>query len=194
MIINDATGRGYAAKVTSDNRLAVQSSQLSEAAQAAREGRSFIASTIAASETLTINATGGPMILLRNNSTTEYLFIDEVTISSDNAKLFCKEEVASTIGTISQSDTGAAYCTLTGRPDATQASVVVWDGSSGNAIAGTSNATNLAISYLTTGVTTLRPGGSTVVSPGSNYSISLKNGSGGTLKANVSIRFYVGTL
>jgi len=194
MQINDGTGRGYVAEVTSDNRLAVESSGLSEAASAARKGACYVSTTGVTSETLTVNATGGPMLFIKNDSTTESIVIDRVTISSDNVKLFYKEQLGLTVGTVAQANAGTAISTQTSSSKVAPVSISAWDGSSGNAISGLSAGSDITIAYLTTGVTELSHDGSTVVSPGSNFAVGLKNVSGGTLKAIVSVRFYVTTL
>jgi hypothetical protein len=50
------------------------------------------------------------------------------------------------------------------------------------------------VAYATTGITVFDHNGSTVISPGSNFAVGLRNLSGGALEAAVSVRFYVATI
>ena len=193
MQINDGTGRGYVAEVTSDNRLAVESSGLSEAASAARKGVCYVSTTGVTADTLTVTATGGTMIIIKNNSTTESIIIDQVTLSTDNVKARYKEIVDMAIGTIADATTGKAISTQTSSGKKAPVTVYAWD-ETNNGVGGLSAGTDLIVAYATTGVTVFDHDGSTVISHGSNFAVGLKNISGGAMEAAVSVRYYVTTL
>ena len=193
MLINDGIGRGYVAKVTSDNRLAVDAASISETASAARSGVCYVTTTGVTADTLTVTATGGIMIIIKNDSTTESLLIDQVILSTDNVKARYKEIVDMTIGTIADSNTGKAISTQTSSSRKAPATIYAWD-ETNNGVGGLTSGTDLAVAYATTGTTTFDHGGATVISPGSNFAIGLKNISGGTMEAAVVVRFYVATI
>ena len=193
MIINDATGTGYAAKVTSDNRLAVDAASLSEAGAASRKGGCYVSTTGATADTVTVTATGGIMLLIKNTSSVESLIIDQVTLSGDNVKTVYKEHIGMTIGTIADSNTGTAISTQTASASIAPVAVYAWD-EANNGIGGLSAGSALTVAYATTGVTVFDHDGSTVISPGSNFAIGLKNVSGGVLEAAIAVRYYVATI
>tara|TARA_B100001250_G_C19815958_1_gene798420 strand:- start:5116 stop:5688 length:573 start_codon:yes stop_codon:yes gene_type:complete len=190
MQINDGTGRGYVAQVTSASRLATDSVANKASAQASRAGNAYVIST---SGTLAPNATGGTMIFLRNDSQTESVLIDEVMIGCDNTKLVIKEYLGMAVATLADKTDTKAHALNSGFDSNGLITACYWDGSN-NGIGGLSDGTVIGAMTVSTGTIVLSRGGDLVVGPGSNYAIFLDNNSGGTLNAAITVKFFTETI
>ena len=83
IIIKDGTGSGRSAHVNRINRLSVASiSDSSEHRVSSEDGLSFFANSADTANTLTITATGGPILYLRNDSATRIIVISKILSSA----------------------------------------------------------------------------------------------------------------
>ena len=190
MQINDGTGRGFVAEVTSSSRLATEAVSLRKAAQASRAGNAYVISTAG---TVAPNATGGVMIFLKNDSQTESILIDEVMIGCDNTKLVIKEYLGMAVGTLADKTDTKAESLKSGGSHNNLVTACYWDGSN-NGIGGLSDGTVVGAMTVSTGTVVLAKGGDLVLEPGSNYSVFLDNNSGGTLNAAITVKFFTEVL
>lgn len=78
MIIQDGTGGGYSAKVTQDMRLLTHAVSISPIQEASLKGDAFSWNAINANID-----TGDTALLVRNDSTTQYLVIDRIYVWTD---------------------------------------------------------------------------------------------------------------
>ena len=193
MLINDGKGSGRSAKVGSDNRLATESSGRSALAVKSAEGDAYITSTGVTADTLTATATGGAMLYIANTSSTVSLLIDKVVVSTDNVKCRYKELIGMALGTVADANSGKALNLNSASSKVAPVTAYAWD-ESNHGIGGLSGGTTTYFAYMTTGVTEVDHGGSVIIGPGSSFVVNLKNNSGGTLEAAITVKYYTATL
>ena len=186
MQINDGTGRGYVAKVTQDNRLATEA--LEASSQASRNGKAY---TVAGIPAAGVTSTGGVMLLLINDSQTDSILVDQVTVSGDSTKLVVYERSGYTVGTIADADVANSNALNTTYPDNNSVSAYLWDGSN-HGIGGLSGTTDVLGAYtLSTTPLNVNHGGNLIIGPGKNYAVYLDNNSGGAQNAAITVKYFM---
>ena len=187
MQINDGTGRGYVAKVTSGNRLAVD---LDDGALAAAEGGGlYTVTTVAGSEaSLTMTSTGGVLMYLENTAgSNKNIVIDDVLVSG-SASMICSIVLNHVRGTIADAVAISPTSSHTGSILSAPAGVNAWVWSEDNhGIGGLTTGTYALTTLLGTGgPVSIASGGRFIVAPGGSLSVYMKNAGEGT----AAIRFY----
>ena len=187
MQINDGTGRGYVAKVTSGNRLAVD---LDEGAlKAAERGGLYTVSTTTGSKaSLGMTSTGGALMYLENTSASnKNLVIDEVLVSG-SASMICSIVLNHARGTIADATalTINSSHTSTALSAPTGANAWVWD-EVNHGIGGITGGAYVLTTLLGVGGPLVIASGSRfIVAPGGSLTVYMKNAGEGT----AAIRFY----
>jgi len=189
MFVNDGLGRGYTAKVDSDNRLTVDASVRSAGAIKSLSGDCYVTSTVDTADTLTVNSTGGDMIYISNSSSTKSIVIDKVTVTTDNVKCIYKSIINRVVGTVADYSGGDPVNLNTGSNKRPSATVYVWD-EVNNGIGGMTGGTAVTVETLTTGTHVLDDDDTIVLGPQGSFTVSLKNLSTGSMECAVTVRFY----
>ena len=187
MQINDGTGRGYVAKVTSGNRLAVD---LDDGALAAAEsGDLYTVSTVGggAVASLTVTNTGGVLMYLENTAgSNKNIVIDEVLVSGSTS-MICSIVLNHVRGTIADETAITPTSSHTGSILSAPAGVNAWVWDQANdGIGGLTTGTYALTTLLGVGPTAIATGGRFIVAPGGSLSVYMKNAGEGT----AAIRFY----
>lgn len=189
MQINDGTGNGYSASVTSKNRLSVEASSQADApSRAAAEKRAWMVNTGTTADTLTITSTGGVIAAVENPSTsTKTVVIERVQVSV-SATMTYKSAVASiATGTPGNANTFTAVPTYSGGDVSSPVSCYTWDESGGSdGITNWGTGTELSTALLAVGTTVMDEGGVVVLTPGQGFSVALKAAG----EATINILFY----
>jgi len=186
MQINDGTGRGYVAKVTSGNRLAVD---LDEGALKAAEGGGlYTVTTTSALPSLTMTSTGGVLMYLENTAgSNKNIVIDEVLVSG-SASMICSIVLNHVRGTIADETaiTPTSSHTATALSAPTGVNAWAWD-EANHGIGGITGGAYVLTTLLGTGGPLVIASGSRfIVAPGGSISVYMKNAGEGT----AAIRFY----
>lgn len=186
MQINDGTGLGYVAKVTSGNRLAVDVDE--GAKKAAKDGALYTISTTSTKPSLTITGTGGILMHLENASgSSKSLVIDEILASTNTAGMNCTvllNHVRGTIADETELDANSTN-TATAHSAPAGANAWVWD-EANHGIGGLTGGTRVLTVLLGIGTTSIASGSRYVVAPGGSLSIHMKTAGEGA----AAIRFY----
>jgi len=193
MFVNDGQGRGYTAKVDTDNRLTVDASVRSAGSIRSLAGDCYIVSTSVTADTVTVTSTGGDMVYIENDSSTRSIVIDKVTVTTDAVKCIYKSILNRTVGTVADSNDGSPVNLNTASAKKPSATVYVWD-EANHGIGGMSAGTAVTVETLTTGKHILDDDDTIVLGTKGSFTVSLKNLSGGAMECAVTIRFYEITL
>ena len=178
MMILDGSGRGYAAKVDSENRLAVEMSGGIEGASQA--SRAWSLGSDATAQTLTVTATGGVMFHIVNSSSAK----TDVTVSTDTAGVIYSSAIGLS-GDTSDSNASRGIPLNSGSLIQTSASVEVWD-ETNDGIGGLTGGAKITNAILAVGTTVVDSGSSVVLSPGGSFSGAFK----GASESTFVVRFY----
>lgn len=186
MQINDGTGLGYVAKVTSGNRLAVDLDD--GALAAAGDGSLYTLSTTSSVPSLTITGTGGILMHLENTAgSNKTLVVDEILASTNTAGMNCSVILNNVRGTIADETELDANSTNTATALSAPAGANAWVWDEANhGIGGLTGGTRVLTVLLGVGTTSIASGSRYVVAPGGSLSIHMKTAGEGT----AAIRFY----
>ena len=183
MMILDGSGRGFAAKVDSENRLAVEMSGGIEGASQA--SRAWSLGSDATATTLTVTAAGGAMFhIVKSSSAKTAIVVSDVTVSTDTAGVIYSSAIGFS-GDTSDSNPSRGIPLNSGSLIQTSASVEVWDETS-DGIGGLTGGAVITNAILAVGTTVVDSGGSVVLSPGGSFSGAFK----GASESTFVVRFY----
>lgn len=183
MLINDGTGGGHVAKVTKDNRLAVDSGGAMTDASIANKGWAF--SNYRVAETITVTGTGGYMFILSNTSTSTVI-VEDVTVSTNTAGTAYHSWVGAAKGTLGNSTSiSASPLNAAATGLVAPVTVDVWSEAS-DGITGITGGSPVTSAILGVGTVTVDSGGGVVIPPGGTFVGKLKGGS----ECTFVVRFY----
>ena len=185
MQINDGTGGGYVARVTSGNRLAVDPGE--GALAAAEGGNLYTVTTNSALPSLTMTSTGGVLMYLENAAgSNKNIVIDEVLVGGSTS-MICSIVLNHVRGTIDREAEITPRSSHTGSVLSAPAGVKAWAWDEVNhGIEGLTTGAYVLTTLLGVGPTVIASGGRFIIAPGGSISVYMKNAG----EATSTIRFY----
>jgi hypothetical protein len=189
MLLNDGTGSGNVAKVTADNRLAVDDTDGLQAA--ARTGNAFGVTTTSGLPTLTVTGTGGVLLLMMNSASSgKNIILEEVAVSTSANGILCTTNIGATLGTVADETANnpiSLNSSRTGRVSAAHGGTYIWDEANHGVGGVTLPADGLvAHTILAIGRQVIDVAGGLIVAPGYGLAISFK----GASECAAAVRFY----
>lgn len=183
MMIQDGSGRGFAAKVGPDNRLAVDSG--GGMTDGSLSSRGWMFSNYRQAETLTVTATGGYVFILQNTSSNTVV-VEDVTLSTDTASVFYTSWVGAATGTLANNNTIQASTLNSGATGVDPGFTInIWD-EVGDGMTGITGGSPCTTVLIAAGTTVVDSGSAIVVPPGGSFTGKLENAS----ECTFNIRFY----
>jgi len=187
--IRDGAGSGYRAAVDKRNKLTVISTSHTEAHTISfTDGQAYIANTTDTADTLTLTATGGPIVYIKNTSTSRSLIIESMCFGSSASGVVVVVTRNPTLGTIGNENTHAPVNCNYFSGNAAEAIVYTWD-EVGDGMTGLSGGTKHASFILPAGTTPIPTEGSLVIGRGDSIMFSAV----GAAEFTANIHFYYDT-
>jgi len=177
--ILDGTGKGYSLKVGPENRAFVDARTFTKEHDKSQNGDAFIFNTTDTANTLTITATGGPILFIQNDNTEKELTIEQILVSN-SAIIECALYRNPVLGTIGNNNIHTPANLNFGSNRSAEATAYNWD-EVGDGMTGLTGGTLVAYFIVPAGITTFNLGGAITMPGGSSFYISLKNASEATL-------------
>lgn len=187
-VLTDGTGSGFEAKITSKNRLTTLATTLAAEHDAALEGDAYFATTQDTAETLTVTTTGGPILYLKNTSTTQNMILSKVLPSTDQAATTLKIVRDPTLGSIGNNNTHTPVNANAGSSKTASVTAYNWN-EVGDGMTGLSAGSALALYILGVGISPLPIDDAIVVPPGTSMSFEMQ-AVGSTSECALNVRFY----
>ncbi len=191
-IILDGTGRAFAAKVDSRNKLLVAATSHSDEHEASEvDGQAYFANTTDTADTLTL-ATGNTyhMLFLRNLSSTKRLVVQKVDVSASVALLTLCLQKNMTLGAVSDNNVHLPVNVNFSSGNAADVLCYNWDETGTVGITGLSAGSRIKTFILGLGTFIIPVDGFMVLGQNDSLTLMLVNGTGGNVEAEAGIRFY----
>jgi hypothetical protein len=189
IVIKDGSGSGgFEARVDKDNKLYTHATTFSNEHDQSLKGLSYFANTTDTADTLTVTTTGGPMLYIKNTSTTQNLVVSKVLPSTDQAATVLKLVRSPTLGTIGNENTHVPPNLNIGSSKTANATVYTWD-EVGNGMTGLSGGTTIHTWILGVGTTALPIDDALIVTPGTSVHWELK-AIGSSAECSLGVRFH----
>ena len=187
-ILQDGTGAGYEAAINSRNQLKVLGTVHFGEHESSLDGDAYFAHMATTADTLTVTTTGGPMIYMKNTSTTKNLIISKIIPSTDQAATVMKLVRDPTLGTIGNENTLAPPNINMGSNRSAEITCYNWD-EVGNGLTGLTGGIVMATYVLGVGVTLLPIDDAIILTPGTDFHIEL-SATGSTSECTLNVRFH----
>jgi hypothetical protein len=189
IVLKDGSGGGgYEAKVDRDNKLYTHSTVFPNEHDQSLKGSTYYAHTADTADSLTVTTTGGPMLYLKNTSTTQNLSISEIEVGCDQVATILKINRNPTLGTIGNENTHTPVNLNTGSSKTANVTAYNWD-EVGNGMTGLSGGTTFATFLLGAGLNLLSTEEALIVAPGTSIYFNLQ-ATGSTSETTLTVRFH----
>ena len=170
--IQDGSGNNRYARVNINKRLETSATtQSEEHAISSAEGLAFFANTANTANFLTVTATGGDLLYLRNDHATKQLVIEKVLVSSDTAGIYVIWKRNPTLGTIGNNNVHAPTILNFGTTVDAQGTFYNWD-EVGDGMTGITGGTIVNTFIVNTGFTAFPIDAAMILEPGNSLVIS----------------------
>jgi hypothetical protein len=189
-VIQDGTGTGAEARVNASNQLTVLAETFSKEHRESKDGLAFIAHTGTTADTLTITATGGPILYLKNTSTTKDIVLAGMRMYSSAAATIVKLIRNPTLGTIGNENTFTSVNANFGSNTPATATCYTWD-EVGNGMTGLSAGTEAAVYGIGVGSTSFAFDGAFLLPPAQSMYINVLNAAGAEF--NLTLNYFFET-
>jgi len=187
VLIEDGKGKGFSAEVDSDNRLATRSTSVSEAHHISEDdGQAYMTDASTTANALTLTATAGAILLIRNDSDDKDLVIHIVTVSTSAAGTILILRKNDTIGTIADNNTETPENMNFTSGNVANATVYSWD-EQNNGLGGLTPGPVLHTGYIAVGTTPLTFDDAVVLGKNDNFVIATVLG---TPEFTANVQFY----
>jgi len=171
--IKDGTGKGFLLKIDSGNHLqAVAITETDQHHVSKEDKKAFVANTADTANTLTITATGGSILYIRNDSTDDDMTIADFVISVDTAGIVCRIIRQPTLGSIGNNNVHVPKNANFGSSLTAEGTFHNWD-EVGDGLTGLTAGTVYSTLTLPVGVTRVHPNGEVVLQSGNAVSLEL---------------------
>lgn len=187
-VIESGHGIGYEAKVSSVGRLFTNSTTQALEHDASLAGDAYFANISQTAETLTVTTTGGPVLYMKNTSTTKNLVLSKVLVSTDQAATTLKIVRGPTLGTIGNENTHTPVNANVGSTRTASITCYNWD-EVGNGLTGLTGGDTFNVYLLGVGSTLLPIDDSIILPPGTAVSLELQ-ATGSTSECALGVRFF----
>ena len=195
VLIKDATGDGFAAKVDNFNRLRTFATSTTQEHHGTGIGVNFMFSNVAQADTLTLpDATSNASILyIKNTNANALLVVTKISFSSDTAGVVARLVKNMALGTIGANTSGIP-ANLNFQSGVVAASdLEVWD-EAGAGITGLTSGETLEAYSLGLGRTVENIDGGIDIGPNNTLVLQLSNTTGGAAEVSAAVRaFYEST-
>lgn len=186
--IQSGAGKSYELKINKKLQAHTLATTQTTELEASLEGDSFFANTTDTADTLTVTTTGGPMIYIKNTSTTQDLVIAKLIPTTDQAATVLTTTREPTLAAIGNNNTHTPVNINMGSAKSASATIYNWD-ESGNGMTGLSGGTKIATYILAVGTTVLPLDDSHIIPPGTSMMFSLKS-IGTSSECSLNVRFH----
>jgi len=189
--IKDGTGTGKMAGVDNANRLKTKAKTNTEEHVVSLEiGNAYFASTVDTANTLTL-ATGNTyrMLYLKNDSS-DTIVVEKVLSSSDTAGLVLFWTRNPTLGSVGANNVHVPANLNFSSNKTAVGTFHSWDETGTEGISGLSGGTVIQSFITDVGFTVHPIDGAIVIPQGSSMLLSMTNGTGGNVEAEVGVRFF----
>jgi len=171
--LKDGTGKGFLVRVDKDHHMETASVTETEQHHVSEEDQlAFAANTSDTANTLTITATGGPILFIRNDSADEIMTVADIIISVNTAGLIVRILRNQTLGTIGNNNTHTSSNSNFGSSKTADATVFNWD-EVGDGITGLSGGAVYSVFTLPVGLTRLHINGEIILTQNDNIVIEI---------------------
>ena len=185
MKIEDGTGKGFFAKVTSNNEISARSTISTKEHFEAESGNSYVMNTADTANTLTVTATGGPILFIQNCEDND-IIIQELTISSNTAGIVARIVRNPILGTIGNNNVHTPVNSNFASSKTATVTAHNWD-EVGDGLTGLTGGTVLATVILAVGSNRFGTAGSLIIPKGQRFSVEII----GASEITIDVRFFI---
>lgn len=192
VLIQDGTGKGFSAAVSSSNKLrTLTTAHTEEHFHSFVDGQAYTANTTDTANTLTL-ADGNTynMLYLRNDSSTLFLIVQKILTSTSATGIVCLVQKNMTLGSVSANNVHTPVNTNFSSGNAANVLCHNWDETGTVGIGGLTVGTLVVAAILDVGSSIFDVDGALVLGQNDSVTIRLVNGTGGNIEASSAIRFY----
>jgi len=187
IVILDGKGGGTSAHVDAENRLHTLAVTQTEAHHVSRaDEEMYITNAATTADALTLTATLGAILLIRNNSSSSDLVIQTILVSTSAAGTILLIRKNDTIGTIADNNTETARNLNFASGNVADATIYSWD-EQNNGLGGLTAGQIMHTGYLAVGTTPFEVNGTMHLGKNDNIVLATKLG---TPEFTASISFY----